>query len=131
VSFRFEFDPVNKILLTRMEGELTDDLVREADVGIRKHLSERNPLIHIVECSSVTKYSMSAESVRYLARREPELKGVNCRRFFVMPNTVGFGLARMFQIAGDPHYDAVTIVRSLDEVQPLLNVGPFQFEPLE
>jgi len=114
-----------------MEGELTDDLVREADVGIRKHLSERNPLVHIVECSSVTKFSMSAESVRYLARREPALKGVNCRRFFVMPSTVGFGIARMFQIAGDPHYDSVTIVRSLDEVPPMLNGGAPQFEPLD
>ena len=59
------------------------------------------------------------------------LKGVHCRRFFVMPSTVGFGLASMFQIAGDPHYDSVTIVRSLDEVRPMLNVGPFQFEALE
>ena len=131
MGFRFEFDPVNSILLTRMEGELTDDLVREADVGIRKHLSERNPLVHIVECSSVTKFSMSAESVRYLARREPALKGVNCRRFFVMPSTVGFGMARMFQIAGDPHYDSVTIVPSLDEVPPMLNGGAPQFEPLD
>ena len=131
MGFRFEFDPVNSILLTRMEGELTDDLVREADVGIRKHLSERNPLVHIVECSSVTKFSMSAESVRYLARREPALKGVNCRRFFVMPSTVGFGMARMFQIAGDPHYDSVTIVRSLDEVPPMLNGGAPQFKPLD
>jgi hypothetical protein len=131
VGFRFEFDPANKILMTRMEGELTDDLVREADVGIRKHLSESNPLIHIVECSSVTKFSMFAETVRYLARRERVLKGMNCRRFFVMPSTVGFGLARMFQIAGDPHYESVTIVRSLDEVRQMLNVGPFQFGALE
>lgn len=131
MGFRFEFDPANKILMTRMEGELTDDLVREADVGIRKHLSESNPLIHIVECSSVTKFSMFAESVRYLARRERVLKRMNCRRFFVMPSTVGFGLARMFQIAGDPHYESVTIVRSLDEVRQMLNVGPFQFGALE
>ena len=131
MGFRFEFDPANKSLVTRMEGELTDDLVRKADAGIRKHLSERNPLVHIVECSSVTKFSMSAESVRYLARREPALKGVSCRRIFVMPSTVGFGMARMFQIAGDPHYDSVTIVRSLDEVPPRLNGGLPQFEPLD
>ena len=30
MGFRFEFDPANKILMTRMEGELTDDLVRES-----------------------------------------------------------------------------------------------------
>jgi len=131
VGFRFEFDPVNSILLTRMEGELTDDLVREADVGIRKHLSERNPLVHIVECSSVTKFSMSAESVRYLARREPALKGVNCRRFFVMPSSAGFFVARMFKIAGEPHYDSMTIARSLAEVFSTLAIEPTRFEPLE
>jgi len=40
-------------------------------------------------------------------------------------------MARMFQIAGDPHYDSVTIVRSLDEVPPMLNGGAPQFEPLD
>ena len=131
MGFRFEFDSANKILMTWMEGELTDDVVREADVGMRKHLLEKNPLVHIVECSSVTKFSMSAESVRYLARQEPALRGMNCRRFFVMPSTVGFGMARMFQIAGDPHYDAVAIVRSLDEVFITLAVEPPKFDPLE
>ena len=130
MGFRFEFDSVNKILITRMDGDLTDDLVREADAGMRKYLIETNPLIHIVDCSSVVKFSMSAESVRYLARREPAIKGVTCRRFFVMPSTVGFGMARMFQIAGNPHYDEVTIVRFLDEVFATLAIAPPNFEPL-
>jgi hypothetical protein len=74
---------------------------------------------------------MSAESVRYLARREPALKGVNCRRFFVMPSTAGFGMARMFQIAGNPHYDEVTIVRFLDEAFAALAIECPNFKPLE
>ena len=131
MGFRFEFDPGSKILLTRMEGDLTDDLVRKADVGMRKNLQEKTPLVHIVDCSAVTKFSMSAESVRYLARREPALKGMNCRRFFVMPSTVGFGMARMFQLSGDPNYDTVTIVRSLDEAFATLAIDPPKFEPLE
>jgi hypothetical protein len=131
VGFGFEFDSGNSILITRMDGDLTDDLVREADVGMRKHLRERNPLIHIVDCSSVVKFSMSAESVRYLARREPALKGVNCRRFLVMPSTAGFGMARMFQIAGNPHYDEVTIVRFLDEAFAALAIECPNFKPLE
>lgn len=131
MGFKFEFDSVNNILVTRMDGDLTDDLVREADVGMRKHLIEKNPLFHIVDCSSVVKFSMSAESVRYLARREPALKGVNCRRFFVTPSTAGFGMARMFQIAGNPHYDEVTIVRFLDEVLATLAIDSANFEPLE
>ena len=114
-----------------MDGDLTDDLVRKADVGMRKHLREKNPVIHVVDCSSVVKFSMSAESVRYLARREPAIRGVNCRRFFVMSSTVGFGMARMFQIAGNPHYDEVTIVRFLDEVFATLAIATPNFEALE
>lgn len=131
MGFRFEFDSVNNILITRMDGDLTDDLVRKADVGMRKHLREKNPVIHVVDCSSVVKFSMSAESVRYLARREPAIRGVNCRRFFVMSSTVGFGMARMFQIAGNPHYDEVTIVRFLDEVFATLAIATPNFEALE
>jgi hypothetical protein len=131
MASRFEFDPVNNILMTRLDGDLSDDLAREADVGMRKHLREKNPLVHIVDCSFVEKFSMSAESIRYLAGREPALKGVNCRRFFVMPSTMGFGMAMMFQIAGNPHYDAVTIVHFLAEVFATLAIEPPKFGPLE
>ena len=131
MGVRFEFDPVNKILITRIAGELTDDLIQRVDARMRKWLAEKNPSVHIVECSLVAKFSMSSESVRHLARREPALKGNSCRRFFVMPSTAGFGIARMFQIAGEPHYDQMTILRSLDQVLSTLAVEQTQLEPLE
>lgn len=131
MSFRFEFDPTNKILMTRLDGELTDDLIRKTDIGMRKHLAEKNPQVHIVDCSAVSKFSISGESIRYLARRQPALDGANCRRFFIMPSVAAVGLARMFQIAGEPHYDGLTIMRSLDEVLATLTIEPPRFEPLE
>jgi hypothetical protein len=131
MGVRFEFDPGNKILLTRLEGELTDDLARDTDAGMRKHLAEKSPQVHIVDCSSVSKFSMSGEWIRQLARRQPAIDGLSCRRFFVMPNTESFGLARMFQLSGEPHYDSVMIVRSLDEVFTTLGIEPPRFESLE
>ena len=131
MGFRFEFDPANKILMTRLDGELTDELIKETDVGMRKHLLEKNPQVHIVDCSSVSKFLISGDAVRSLARREPALPGANCRRFFVMPSTASFGLARMFQIAGEPHYDSVTIARSLEEILTTLKIEAPRFEPLE
>ena len=130
MGVRFEFDSANKILMTRLEGELTDELARETDAGMRKHLIERSPHVHIVDCSFVTKFSMSGEWVRQLARRQPAIQGESCRRFFVVPDSAGFGLARMFQIVGDPHY-SITIVRSLDEIPATLTVEPPRFESLE
>jgi hypothetical protein len=128
---RFEFDSANQILMTRLEGELTDELVIQTDAGMRKHLVERSPQVHIVDCSSVSKFSLSGESIRSLARREPALHGVICRRFFVMPSIASFGLARMFQIAGEPHYDSVKIASSIDEVFAMLNIEQPRFELLE
>jgi hypothetical protein len=49
MGLRFEFDPANKILMTRLEGELTDELVIQTDAGMRKHLLEKGPHIHIVD----------------------------------------------------------------------------------
>ena len=131
MGVRFEFDPANKILMTRLEGELTDDLARVTDAGMRKHLVEQNAQVHIVDCSAVTKFSMSGEWIRQLARRQPAIQGVICRRFFVMPNIESFGLARMFQLAGEPHYDSVMIVRSLDEIFTTLSIEPPRFESLD
>ena len=131
MGVRFEFDSANKILMTKLEGELTDELARETDAGMRRHLVEKSPHVHIVDCSSVTKFSMSGEWVRQLARRQPALQSESCRRFFVMPSTTGFGLARMFQIVGEPHYGSLTIVRSLDEIPATLTVEPPRFESLE
>jgi hypothetical protein len=131
MGVRFEFDPANKILITRLEGELTDELVLRTDAGMRKHLVEQKPHVHIVDCSSVSKFSLSGESIRSLARRQPALHGVSLRRFFVMPDTSSFGLARMFQIAGEPNYDSVTIARSIDEVFTQLSVEQPRFELLE
>ena len=131
MGVRFEFDPRSKILMTRLEGELTDDLARETDAEMRKHLVEKSPHVHIVDCSSVSKFSLSGEWVRQLARRQPALHGMSCRRFFVMPSIASFGLARMFQIAGEPHYDSVTIALSMDEVFTTLAIEQLRFEPLE
>jgi hypothetical protein len=64
LGVRFEFNPANKILMTRLEGELTDELARETDAGMRRHLLKKIPLVHIVDCSSVAMFSMSAEWVR-------------------------------------------------------------------
>jgi len=129
MGFQFEFDRVNKILLTRLNGELTDDLIRKVDAGMRHHLTNKSPNVHVVECSAVTKYSMSPESVRHLAKRDPALQGID--RFFVMPSTVGVGMARMFQISGDPNYNSVAIVSSLNEVFTALAIDPPKFEVLE
>jgi hypothetical protein len=131
MSFRFEFDPVNRILLTRMEGRLTDELLAQTDRETRKCASVIDPLVHIVECSAVTQFAVSSDLVRKMAKDVPILPDPRRHRFFVVPAVEAFGLARMFQIAAEPAHPLIKIVRTLDEVWVALGIQTPKFEPLE
>jgi|SRR5579863_8673142 len=131
MGFRFEFDPANKILLTRIEGQFTDELLRACEVESRKHAAATGPLVHIVECTGITEYAVSSDLVRHMAKQTPILTGPGTRQFFIAPTAVGFGLARMFQIAAEPDHLSVTVVRSLDHVWEELGISSPKFESLE
>jgi len=71
MALRIEFDPVNKILLIRFEGQLTDELVAEYSEAIRKYWTAADASAGVVDFSSVSELSLSAECIRQLAKREP------------------------------------------------------------
>ena len=101
-SFRFEFDRVNKTLLARVEGRLTDESAVEIYGAIRKYSTATDALAGIFDLSSVTEFAVSAECARDLARREPAMPDATRRPcVIVVPSPIGFGFARMFQIAGE------------------------------
>lgn len=52
-------------------------------------------------------------------------------RIIVAPTTIGFGLARMFQILGESTRPLLTVVRTVDEALAALGVQSPHFEPLE
>jgi hypothetical protein len=130
-NFRFEFDPVNRILITRMEERLTNELLEEAYRKTRKRAAVTDPLVHIMECSAVTECAVSSDFIRNMATKAPILPDPERRRFLVVPTTAAYGLARMFQMAGGSNHPHVTIVRALDEVWSALRIQPPHLEPLE
>jgi hypothetical protein len=52
-------------------------------------------------------------------------------RFIVVPKTAGYGLMRMFQIAGESARPLLYVVQSVDEALTTLGAQSSQFEPLE
>ena len=130
-TFLFEYDRVNKILLTRIAGRFTDQLLKECEQETRKHLGVTGASAHVVDCSAITEYAVSSEFVRHMAEAEPVLPSPNRGQFFVVPSAVGFGLARMFQIHGEPQHAQVTVVRTLDEAFKALGLEDPRFEPLD
>jgi hypothetical protein len=131
-TFRFTFDAVNKILLGRFEGRITDESAAEFYQAIRKYSTATDASAGIWDFSSVTEFAVSCEFVRELARREPAMPNATQRpRFIVATDTFGFGLMRMFQIRGERTRPALKVVRTLDEAFAELGIQSAHFEPLE
>jgi hypothetical protein len=127
----FEFDPVNKILLGRLDGRLTDELLAEAYETARKYAVETDASAAIWDTSSVTEFALSSEFIRSLASREPIISDPKRPRIVVASKPHAFGLFRMFQLTGDRTRPRLTIVRTLDEALAALGVQSLHFEPLE
>jgi hypothetical protein len=132
MGFRFEFDSVNKILLARFEGRLTDEATVEFYRAIGRYSTATDASAGIWDFSSVTEFAISSEFVRQLAEQEPAMPNATTRpRIMVVPATVGFGLARMFQITGERTRPLLKVVHTLDKALAALGVKSPHFEPLD
>ncbi len=132
MAYRFEFDPVNRILLVRIEGPLTEELATELYGAIRKYAVATDARAGIWDFSSVTEVALSAEFIRYLASQEPAMPDATRHpRFMVAPTAVAFGLSRMFQILGGATRPLLKVVHSVDQALVELGVQSPQFKSLE
>ncbi len=132
MAFRFEFDPVNKILLARFEGQLTNDSATEYHDALGKHWRAKNPSAGIWDLSAVTEFALASDFLRTLARRKPVTPGLTDHpRFIVVPEKVGYGLMRMFQIVGESARPLLHVVHTLDEALGALGAQSPHFEPIE
>ncbi|MGB9202537.1 MAG: hypothetical protein WCB94_01050 [Terriglobales bacterium] len=131
MRFRFEFEPVHKILLARFEGRLTDKSLGEFYRAGLKHWAATDARAAISDYTSA-EWAVSAEFIRELASQEPAVtEPTQRRRIVVAPSTVGFGLARMFQIVGERKRPLLQVVRTMDEAFEALGIESPHFEPLE
>jgi hypothetical protein len=132
MAFRFEYDPVDKILLGRFEGRLTDESAAEFYAAIRKYSTATDANAGIWDLSFVTEFALSSEFVHELARSEPAMPDAAKRpRLIVVSDTVGLGVMRIFEIVREPRGPLLLVVHTLDEAFDALGVQSPQFEPLE
>jgi hypothetical protein len=132
MALRFEFDSANKILLIRVDGRLTDELLAELYNASRKYSTATDARMGIVDFSSVTEFAVSSEMIRTLADQEPAMPDATTRpRVLVAPQTHAYGLLRMFQITGEGKRPLLRVVRTLDDALAALGIQSPRFEPLE
>jgi hypothetical protein len=131
MPYRFELDSINKVLLLRFAGRITDESLAESYRAIRKYSTTTDASVGILDLSSVTEFAVSTEFIRQLANQEPAMADATRRRFIVAPETAIFGISRMFQIMGEPTRPLLEVVHTLDEVVAALGIQSLHFEPLE
>jgi hypothetical protein len=131
MAFRFEFDSANRILLLRVDGRLTDELLGELYKAIRKYSTVTDARAGILDFSSVTEFAVSSEIIRQFAHQEPAMPDASRPRIVVAPQTHAFGLSRMFQLTREDSRPRLTIVHTMGEAFAALGVQSPQFEPLE
>jgi len=132
MGFWFEFDRRNKVLLVRVEGQLTDELLAETQQAIRKYSVETDAGAGIFDFSLVTEVALSPAYVHKLAKEEPAMGDATRRpRIIVAPTAVAFGFSRMFQMLGESTRPLLEVVRTMDEALTVLGVQSVHFEPLE
>jgi len=130
-SFRFEFDPVSRILLARFEGQLTDESAGEYHDALGRYWRATNARAGIWDLSGVTDFVVASDFLRQLARRKPVTPGLtNHPRFIVVPVTAAYGLMRMFQIAGETSRPGLHVVHTIEEALTALGVQSPHFETL-
>jgi hypothetical protein len=131
MAFRFEFDPVNKILLARFDGPLTEESLMGYYAAARKYSIATDAIAGITDLSSVTEFALSSEFIRQLASQEPAMPDATRRRSVVATQTHALGIFRMFQLAGDAKRPLLQIVHTMDEALTALGVQFPHFEPLD
>jgi hypothetical protein len=132
MSFRFEFDAVNRILLLRFDGRLTEELFKELYWAVRRYSTATDASAGIWDLSNVTEFAVSPEFIRDLVNWGPAMPNADTRpRFFVAPAMVGLGISRLFEIAASDRNPLFKVVLSRNEALATLGVQSPHFEPLQ
>ena len=129
VGLQLQFDVSNRILLVRLDGELTNEAAIECYDAVETYAAEKNISAGIVDLSAVIGFPISAELLRQLARRQPRVPG-DVVRIIVASHIVAYGLLRMFQLVADRHRPNFHVVRNMEHALRLLHVQAPVFQSL-
>jgi hypothetical protein len=130
MPYYFEFDPEHRILRGRFEGRVTDELLKEYYGVAGEHFARTAARGAITDFSAVTSFEVSPQLIRELASGPPAILDQEFPRFIVAASPPIFGMARMFELAGQDTRPTLHVVRTMKEVCVILGVLDPKFEPI-
>ena len=84
----------------------------------------------ITDFSAVTSFEVSPQTIRDLASLPPAIQDRELPRFIVAASPGIFGMARMFELAGQDTRPNLHVVRTMKEVCVILGITDPKFEPI-
>ena len=129
MAYSFGFDSSQRVFLIRFDGQVTDEQMHEYYRAAYEPMKRLQPRASISDFSRVTDLQISPETVRRLAHSYIVMPASNAR-LVVAPSPHVYGLARMFQIEGEPKRTNLHVVTTLAEAFEFLGVQDLQFDPI-
>jgi hypothetical protein len=127
----FAFDPVNKVLLARLDGKVTDESLAEFYEANLKYASATDARAGITDFTSVSDFAVSRTFLRRLANLEPAIADPRRHLILVNPKSFAFGLFRTFELPEEPTRPRMAIVHTMADALAALGVESLQFQALE
>jgi hypothetical protein len=131
VGFVVDFDATNNILRITMDGHVTDSVALRCAETVGRSAASYPEFRGIVDLSKVTKYDVSPEVIRQLARTPPTIPTEAYTLVIVAPEAHPYGMSRMFQLVSETTRPNQHVVRTLEEAFELLQVKSPTFVPVD
>jgi len=129
--YSFDFDPTHRILRFRLNGRITDELMRDFYYNMREPSDRTRPNAGVLDTSTVDSFEVSHEVIVELASASPIVPRPDFPRVVIAPSTEIYGLMRMFAIRGEATRPNLHVVREEAEAWAILGVVKPLFEPLD
>jgi hypothetical protein len=121
-----DFDPKPRVLRVSLVGAVTDGTLTMADAAVRRFLSDEGATYGIFDYSAVTELDVTANYVRSIADNSPAVPPMKLR-IAVAPQTVIYGMNRMYGLLIEGKRSDFEIVRTMGQAEALIGLGKLDF----
>lgn len=131
MPYHFDFDGTNKIIRARLEGIITDEILKDYYKTAAIYGARYPTFSAILDMSAVTSLSVSPQTIRELAALPPAVPDPLIPRCIIAASPDIFGLARMFDLQGSSTRPNLHVVRTEREALAILGVKHPNFSDAE
>ena len=131
LPYPFDFDLTNGILRCRLNGRVTNEVLRDFFRTGAQHAIRTHPTAGVLDLSEVASFEVSTGLIESLAKLPPVLPNPDLRRVVIAPSPEIFGMMRMFEIAAEQQRPNIHVVHTEREAWAILSVAEPRFYRLD